>query len=94
MVRYTIDTQENASRELVNVFSVFPAWIARNDGGATPAEEEGKRKLKNNQIPNEKSAIFFSTEKCSNSKREQWDTYNRCHQIDEPIRQKWCHTKK
>lgn len=36
MVKYTIDTHENASRELVNVFNVFPAWIAKNDGGATP----------------------------------------------------------
>lgn len=27
---------EKASDELVMVFSVWPAWMARNDGGATP----------------------------------------------------------
>lgn len=32
-----IDVHENASFELVIVFSVLPACIAKNEGGATPA---------------------------------------------------------
>lgn len=32
----SIDCIENASAELVIVFNVFPAWMAKNDGGATP----------------------------------------------------------
>lgn len=31
-----IERNENASDELVIVFKVWPAWIARKDGGATP----------------------------------------------------------
>lgn len=31
-----IEVHENASFELVMVLSVLPAWMARNDGGATP----------------------------------------------------------
>lgn len=32
----SIDCRENASDELVIVFNVLPAWMAKNDGGATP----------------------------------------------------------
>jgi len=30
------DVQDHASLEADNVYRVWPAWIARNDGGATP----------------------------------------------------------
>lgn len=32
-----VDCHENASAELVIWYKVLPAWIAMNDGGATPA---------------------------------------------------------
>lgn len=32
----SVDRSENASDELAIVFNVCPAWIARNEGGATP----------------------------------------------------------
>lgn len=35
-----VDRSENASDELAIVFNVWPAWIAKNDGGATPARTE------------------------------------------------------
>lgn len=34
--KISIDCIENASDELVIVFNVLPAWMAKNDGGATP----------------------------------------------------------
>ncbi len=34
--RMKIDVQEMASPEEVSLCSVVPAWIATNDGGATP----------------------------------------------------------
>lgn len=37
-----VDRSEKASDELAIVFSVWPAWIARNDGGATPKAEKKK----------------------------------------------------
>lgn len=36
----SVDRNENASDELVIVFNVCPAWIAKNDGGATPVSNE------------------------------------------------------
>jgi len=30
------DVQDHVSLEADNVYKVWPAWIARNDGGATP----------------------------------------------------------
>lgn len=35
-----VDRSEKASDELAIVFSVWPAWIAKNDGGATPKTEK------------------------------------------------------
>lgn len=35
----SVDRNENASDELAIVFKVWPAWMARNDGGATPVNK-------------------------------------------------------
>lgn len=40
----SVDRNENASDELAIVFNVWPAWIARNDGGATPINWRKKKK--------------------------------------------------
>lgn len=46
----SVDRNENASDELAIVFNVWPAWIARNDGGATPAKKYTKFTIKINKI--------------------------------------------
>lgn len=38
-----VDRNENASDELAIVFNVWPAWIAKNDGGATPESTKFNR---------------------------------------------------
>lgn len=38
----SVDRNEKASDELAIVFNVWPAWIAKNDGGATPANWKEK----------------------------------------------------
>lgn len=38
----SIDRTEKASDELVIVFSVCPAWMAKKDGGATPINKQNK----------------------------------------------------
>lgn len=41
----SVDRSENASDELAIVFNVCPAWIARNEGGATPANTKFIEKI-------------------------------------------------
>lgn len=87
----TIEVHENASFELVIVLSVLPAWIARNDGGATPTINTRKSRIENNIV---NSVKFYSlTEKCANGKREQWHTDDGRHQIDEPVGQERRHSQ-
>lgn len=54
----SVDRSEKASDELAIVFNVWPAWIAKNDGGATP-ETENKR-------VNESDHLKLSAFDCSN----------------------------
>lgn len=41
----SVDFNENASDELAIVFNVWPACMAKNDGGATPVIEKPKNKF-------------------------------------------------
>jgi len=53
-----IDDQERTSLDELNLLSVFPAWMATNEGGATP------RKVPTKNLPNGTSmtgeAIFMN----------------------------------
>lgn len=73
----SVDRREKASDELAMVFSVWPAWIAKNDGGATPVV--GERNMDLFQI--HYFDVFFSIS-CFST----WDFYL----VGEYIRKMFC----
>lgn len=93
----SIDLMENASDELVMVFSVCPAWMARNDGGATPTTENkiqmNCHQLKTGKCFKQTSLNRLLTEKCAHKEWKQRNTDDWGHQIDEPVGQERCHTE-
>ena len=83
-----IELREKVSLDEVSWLRVVPAWMATNDGGATPINKFQWMKY---EFGCKENAEF--TKKSSYKEGHQWDPYHWGSDVDEPIGQEWRDTQ-